>query len=265
MRVIDEYVDKLYKHANPKDPETMELKEETRIHLNESVQELIKEGYTESEAFKIAVERFGGFEQAEKLISLMEIRQKTFANWLLTVGISILVLVSFMFGFFLYLGNVHDAHFADIGYKIGENISLMDSELTDTLFVDEPLIFKASIYSKEARESNPQKADFTFEGNKRWVPDLFKRDLYYETNQFFVSLEVIDVRAIGFFLFAIGFTIYYVLFTVWGLIQLYHANRFKVVWILCLVMLNVVGYLLFLTKSKGEFRKKHLNIGRESL
>lgn len=85
MKVVDEYVEQLYKHANPKHPDTRELKEETRMHLNESVKELMMDGYSESDAFRMAVERFGGLEQAEKLISLMQIRQKSFANWLLKI------------------------------------------------------------------------------------------------------------------------------------------------------------------------------------
>jgi hypothetical protein len=251
MRVINDYVDKLYKHANPKDPETIELKEETRLHLNESVTELMMEGYTENEAFQIAVERFGGLEQAEKIISLMEIRQRTFANWLLKVGISILLFASLGFGSFLYLGNFHDAHFADIGYHLGENVSVMEANEIDLLLKEEPLISKASIHSTEFRGINTDKADFTFEKSLR-IPELFKREIVYGTDQFFVSLEVIDVRTIGFLLFLIGSTIYYVLSTVWGLIQLYHADHLKFIWIASLVILNVLGYLLFWLRSRRK-------------
>ncbi|MGP7819733.1 permease prefix domain 1-containing protein [Niallia sp. 01092] len=255
MRVVDEYVEKLYKHANPKHSETKELKEETRIHLNESIKELMMDGYTENDAFRTAVERFGGFEQAEKLISLMQIRQRTFANCLLTVGVLILLVVSFVFGFFLYLGNVHDARFADIGYKVGESSLLINSDLTDSLFVEEPFILRASLYNTALSGLNSEKADFTFEDNKQWIPSLFKRELYYGTDQFFVSLEIIDIRTIGFFLFVIGITIYYVLFTVWGLIQLYHVGQLKLVWIVCLLLLNVIGYLLFWLKRKRNLAK----------
>ncbi|ALF10890.1 hypothetical protein [Parageobacillus thermoglucosidasius] len=131
----------------------------------------------------------------------------------------------------------------------------MNSEGIEFLFVEESFVLRTSLYNAELRKSNPQKPDFTFEDNKRWIPALFKRELYYGTDQYFVSLEVVDVRTIGFFLFAIGSTIYYVLFTVWGLIQLYHANRLKLIWVLGLVVLNVVGYVLFLLKSKRDISK----------
>lgn len=149
--------------------------------------------------------------------------------------------------FLLYLGNVHDAHFADIGYDVGEKFSFMNSKTMHSLFASEPFVLKASLYNADSRES-----DFTFEDKKRWIPALFKRELYYGTDQSFVSIEIVDVRTIGFFLFTIGFTVYYVLFTVWGFIQLYHAGQLKLAWILSLIVLNVFGYGLFLLIRKKD-------------
>ncbi|PLR76332.1 hypothetical protein CU633_16730 [Bacillus sp. V3-13] len=103
--------------------------------------------------------------------------------------------------------------------------------------------------------SNLQNPDYSYEDNKRWIPSLFKSEPYYGTDQSLVMLEVVDVRMIGIFLFAIGFTIYYVLFTVWGLIQVYHAGRLTLVWILGLVLLNVVGYALFLLRIRKDLAK----------
>ncbi|MEJ9212814.1 hypothetical protein, partial [Bacillus smithii] len=217
------------------------------MHLNESVKELMMDGYSESDAFRMAVERFGGLEQAEKLISLMQIRQKLFANWLLKIGISSLFIVSLLFMFLLYLGNVHDAHFADIGYDVGEKFSSMNSKTMHSLFASEPFVLKASLYNTDSRQSN-----FTFENKKLKMPALFKSELHYETDQSFVSIEVVDVRTIGFFLFTIGATVFYILFTVWGFIQLYHAGQLKFVWIISLIVLNVLGYGLFLLLGKRD-------------
>lgn len=248
MRIVDQYIEKLYKEANPRLNETKELKEETRIHLNESIRELMTEGHSVDEAFNIAVERFGGFEQAEKLISLMQIHYKTFANRLLKIGIIILILVSILFFYMLYIGNLHDARFAETGYKIGESFSSINSKKIESFIKEESFILEATIYEGE---SNPLNPVFTFVGNKLWVPQLFITEAYYKTNEYFVSLEVVDVRTVGFFLFAIGFTIYYVLSTVWGLIRLYHADKLKLIWILMLLLLNVIGYALFFLKNKS--------------
>ncbi len=254
MRIVDEYVDKLYKHADSKYPETQELKEETRTHLNESIKELILEGYTEKIAFKMAVERFGGFEQVEKIISLMEIQQKSLANVLLKIGVSSLIVVSFIFVFLLYLGNVQDMHFADIGYKVGGSFEKMSSNKIDFLFNEELLILKASLYDSGSR-FNPENPDYTYKGKNLWLPNLLKRDIYYGTDDFSVSLEVLDVRKIGLLLFIIGFTIYYVLFTIWGSIQLYYRERLKAVWFMTLILFNVFGYMFFLLRTRWELRK----------
>lgn len=254
MRIVDEYVDKLYKHANPKYPETKELKEETRTHLNESIKELMMEGYTEKNAFKMAVERFGGFEQAEKIISLMEIRQKNFANVLLKFGVYSLIIVSFIFVFLLYLGNVQDTHFADIGYKVGGSFEKTNSNKIDFLLNEEPLILKASLYDS-GPTFNPENPDYTYKGKKIWFPNLLRKDIYYGTDDFSVSFEVLDIRTIGLLLFIIGFTVYYVLFTIWGSIQLYYRDRLKVFWIIVLLLFNVLGYIFFLLKIRWQLRK----------
>lgn len=74
--------------------------------------------------------------------------------------------------------------------------------------------FLVSIHSTEARKMSSKKDGFTFGGNKLWIPNLLIREMHYGSDQSFVSLEVIDIRMIGSFLFAIGFSINYVLFTV---------------------------------------------------
>lgn len=257
MRIVDEYVDKLYKHADPKHPETKELKEETRTHLSESIKELITEGYTEKNAFKMAVERFGGVEQAERIISLMEIRQKSFANVLLKIGVSSLIVVSFIFVFLLYLGNVQDNDFADIGYKVGGSFEKMSSNEINFLFNKEPLILKASLYDDSGSRFNPENPNFTYKGKKLWLPDLLKRDIYYGTDDFSVSLEVLDVRKIGLLLFIIGFTIYYVLFTIWGSIELYYRERLKAFWFMVLILFNVFGYMFFLLRTRWDLQKNN--------
>lgn len=71
MRQIDEYLDKLYKKDNNKS--TIELKEEMREHLIESVNELKLEGFEEEEACKRAIERFDdGAEMQDELHNIIK-------------------------------------------------------------------------------------------------------------------------------------------------------------------------------------------------
>ncbi|WP_042274420.1 permease prefix domain 1-containing protein [[Clostridium] dakarense] len=66
MKIIDKYLDDLYK--NSINNKNLDLKEEMRQHLIESVNELKLEGLDEEEACKKAIERFdGGLEMQQEL------------------------------------------------------------------------------------------------------------------------------------------------------------------------------------------------------
>lgn len=67
MKKINEYLDNLYKGDNSKD--ALELKEEMRQHLLESVAELKSDGLDESIAIKMAIDRFGDSESLRKDLS----------------------------------------------------------------------------------------------------------------------------------------------------------------------------------------------------
>lgn len=76
---IDKYLNSLYK--NDKTKEIIELKEDMREHLIESVSELKNEGYSEDEAINIAIGRFDGGSDMEKdLDTLIYNKSKKFLN-----------------------------------------------------------------------------------------------------------------------------------------------------------------------------------------
>ncbi|WP_085505172.1 permease prefix domain 1-containing protein [Thalassobacillus devorans] len=247
MKTVDDYVNQLYKQADPKHPDTIEIKEETRVHLNESVDELKKEGYSEERALQTAIERFGGIDQAEKLISLMEIRQKKLAIWLLRAGVISLLLGCVLFVSSLFIGNDNDQHLADIGYQSIEAFAKEDTEQLQRLYEDEALILQATI---ERNESSSSPDGEVLKQNEFWVPDLLMSERFYRDDAYFVWFEVIDVRNIGFLAFLMGVSFYYVLFTVWSLIRLYHAGRLTMGWTANMLFLNALGYLLFIIKEK---------------
>ncbi len=71
MKLVDEYLDKLYKNDNNKI--TLELKQEMREHLIESVNDLKLQGLSEEEACKKAIERFDdGTEMQQELHSIIK-------------------------------------------------------------------------------------------------------------------------------------------------------------------------------------------------
>lgn len=66
MKAIDEYLNSIYK--NNKSDEILELKEEMKEHLIESVNDIVSEGHNKDEAVKIAISRFdGGIEMSDEI------------------------------------------------------------------------------------------------------------------------------------------------------------------------------------------------------
>ncbi|WP_160672932.1 permease prefix domain 1-containing protein [Clostridium sp. C8-1-8] len=59
MKEIDNYINSIYKNADDDFEEIEEIKNDMRQHLIETVEELKREGKSEAESIKIAIERFG--------------------------------------------------------------------------------------------------------------------------------------------------------------------------------------------------------------
>jgi len=249
MSLINEYVNNLYKKAKQKDQQTIELKEETRLHLTESVEELLRQGYSYSDAFNIAVDRFGGVEQIEKLISIMQIRQKKFINGLLTIGISLLFISSILFILMLFLGAKHDSVYADIAYQLESEHSSTDK---DKILNEESFIF-------EAKTKNQKEGYVYVTEVNSLIPFILKSNLLYEDNNTYITLQVLDIRKIGFVLFIISLTTYHVLFTIWGVVQLFNKGEVKIWRVLSLLLLNIVGYGLITLNKKFMGRMKNGN------
>lgn len=245
MQEVNKYVNDIYKKANPNNPETLELKKETEIHLIDSVKELMAEGYSRKEAFLIATERFGGVEQSNQIISLMELQEKSFAKKLLNIGVFGILIATICLIVAMQMGSVNDQKFADLGYSVLESPNKM-TELKN----EESLFILGASYHSDA---DGTKSLNVIKNN--WIPHWMKSDLVYSSSDSFVKIQTIDVRVIGILLFAIGLSIYYTLFTIWGCIQLHNENKLTPKWVLSLTTLNILGYSLFLIKKHMAERK----------
>ncbi|AKG05448.1 hypothetical protein AAV35_012170 [Salimicrobium jeotgali] len=239
MQEVSRYVNNIYKKANPNNPETLELKKETEIHLIDSVKELMTEGYSRKEAFLIATERFGGTEQSNQIIFLMELQEKSFAKKLLNVSIfGILIAITCLI-VAMQIGSINDQKFADLGYSILESPNQM-TELTN----EESLFILGTSF-----HSNADKTKSLTLTKNNWLPSWVKSELVYSSGNSFVRIQTIDVRVIGVLLFAIGLSIYYTLFAIWGCIKLHNENKLTIKWVLSLTALNILGYSLFLIQK----------------
>lgn len=80
MKKIEEYIEKIYRNFDEKDEETKVLKEETKVHLVEEVNEMIKQGLSEDESIYKAITNFGDEKIVIKEMSLILKKQNNFTK-----------------------------------------------------------------------------------------------------------------------------------------------------------------------------------------
>jgi hypothetical protein len=144
MKIIDEYLNKLYK--NDKSKEIKELREELREHLITSSNEFISKGYSEEDAQREAINQFdGGTEMLKELHkTLKETKSintklnKIIRNIFRNISIISLVLV---LSIVLYIDRLND------------NIEFIDDNLTAKL---DDIVFTKDIYNPKTYENELQ-------------------------------------------------------------------------------------------------------------
>ncbi|ASF40996.1 hypothetical protein CEH05_18260 [Halobacillus halophilus] len=227
MKQIDNFVDTVYKKASGDKKEIQELKLEMKNHLLEAVNELKAEGKTEEEAIDIAIERFGGKEEMRTVVAQLFKAQKTFAKWLIFVGITILLVSTIIFSYFINIGNERSETQAEIAYKIGDfvennaEVTQSTEDKIEQLLNDANYIKQLTVYLNGDR-SNPV---YEFGNNFNQPFPLVYSDLSYGGGNSFVEIEVLDYRAIGIYSLFFGITCFSVLFILWVIINIYHRRK----------------------------------------
>lgn len=232
MKQIEAFVDSVYQNVGGNKREIQELKAEMKSHLLEAVHELKNEGKSEHEAIQIAIERFGKESELRSVISELFKTQKVFGKAVLYIGLTILLLSSVLFGYFLNIGNHRTSEQSEIAYEIGDmvefdpEISVATEEKIEMLLHDASYIKKMNVFLNEDRD-NP-----VYELNKNTNQDfsLVYSNLHYGSGDrnSFVEIEVLDYRSIGFLTLFFGFTCFVVLFIIWAIINIYHKKRINV-------------------------------------
>lgn len=94
MKVVDEYIDNLYKNTNESIGDNKFLKEEMRTHLIDTINELKSEGISEEESVKIAIDRFGELDEVNTQI--VNVLGKKTTLYLIPIIISISLLIVYL-------------------------------------------------------------------------------------------------------------------------------------------------------------------------
>lgn len=92
MKKIEEYIEKIYRNFDTKDDETKILKEETKVHLFEEVEELKKQGLTEEESINKALFNFGSEKAVINEMNLILKNQNKFSKLLKNLTLAFFVI-----------------------------------------------------------------------------------------------------------------------------------------------------------------------------
>ncbi len=141
MKLIDEYLDTLYKKDNNKS--TLELKQEMRDHLIESVNDLKLQGLNDEEACKKAIEKFDdGIEMKQELhsiikeLSLSLDNHKSIIKGIRKIVCFISIFAFLTFGLMWYYSDSLQKNRNELGKSFDEEIKIL-AEKYDMTKVDE--------------------------------------------------------------------------------------------------------------------------------
>jgi hypothetical protein len=238
LRQIDAFIDSVYQHFDGNKEEIKELKIEMKNHLLEAVNELKLEGKTDTEAVKIAIERFGGEKEIRTVIGQLFDVQKQFARWLLYCATFFLALSLLIFGIIMLIEINNQNERQQINTEIfmilsdvGNSISKEKQDKIHSLIQGTNQVSKVEIYNIKNKTDvfnylNKAKPEFQYE-RKIWAPKTRFIDLWREGNGddkwfIFVTYRSMDNLASLILLLGIAFSL--PLFSIWGIINVYHKK-----------------------------------------
>lgn len=231
MNKLDHFVHDLYQDADVTDPEIIDVMEETRSHLEQSVRDLMIQGYSEGEATKLAMYRYGSKEHVDQLLTWVYRKERTFASWLLRIGISIATATILFFIGTMMLSQHQSLAYANAFYGNERSIESYERILEEHLLL-------ISISGQDVSSSR----EFTVH-RSIWLPELFtSHGMYLIDEQHLTKTESFDVTKFGAVLALVGLTIYLVTSIIWSVIKLYHAGRLHLLSIVSVVFFNIFGY-----------------------
>lgn len=135
MKYINEYLDNLYKGDNTK--EALELKEEMRQHLIESIEELKSDGLEEEAAIKIAINRFGDSDSLRKDLNSFLNSHKKLSKKIRTYSIIGIVIGVFVMAFGILRNNI-DAGWGQFDFsKMNDFNTQLPLETDEKQYVEE--------------------------------------------------------------------------------------------------------------------------------
>lgn len=207
LKKIEEYVDKVYRHAKGDAQEINDLKMEMKSHLIETVEELKSEGFSEDEAIRMAKERFGEVNELRAQVSEMIQTQKSFGRRILYVALSLVLISIALFGAITAVTGDQASDQADIAYQIAdiasgkESLSTDDINEIEELTRDASYITKVHVFNTNGLNGNYNtiSSDPIYEMEQEaWRIPLLTSTYNYGAENSFVVLEATDYHTLAF-------------------------------------------------------------------
>lgn len=207
LKKIEDYVDKVYRHAKGDAQEINDLKMEMKSHLIETVEELKSEGFSEDEAIRMAKERFGEVNELRAQVIEMIQTQKSFGRRILYVALSLVLISIALFGLITAVTGEQASDQAIIAYQIADIASGKESLSTDDINEIEELTRDASYITKvqayNTNELNGNHNSISSEPlyemhHEGWSIPFLSSTYSYGTENSFVVLEATDYHTFAF-------------------------------------------------------------------
>ncbi|WP_410514227.1 permease prefix domain 1-containing protein [Paenibacillus sp. BR2-3] len=227
MEIVHKYIDRLCNRMNESPKEVEEFREEMSTNLLSSVNDWATRGYSESDALDKALENFGEPSQIETELKALYRIKKVFSGSILKAAIVLFLLGALIVGWF-FMWN-----------------EMLHYEVAKKTFD----IVKQEMGTMEQPVSNEM-------GEK-----LEKSIAGSDTNKA-VSIDL-GMKLLSNVTFMVGITLlfgYWVLFAVWASMNVYYSGHGKSLWVILFLLLNVLGYGLYI--FVGKMNKQHRRLHR---
>lgn len=272
MKQIDAYIDSLFKNMDKNSTEVNDLKNEMRGHLMESVRELMKEGNTEQESIRIALERFGDHQTVGKPLKKKYKLYNKFINVFMVIATSCVLLflsVLLLYNWHVsYLYSTQNALFdkADDVFKPGHQLTKEEEKQLDDLarrFTDSVFNYEfvALIRTDGLRDDGPYpKLEDTLSRAQYIYPkDMVKKrinrysgmgnlnrewTILYEQNDF--SIQNYKLNRVFEYIGKASIPLYLITSLLWFNWRAFIKKRINPIWIFVFLIFNVFGYLAFI-------------------
>jgi hypothetical protein len=246
-----------------------DFREEMKGNIIASCSELLKEDYSEDEAFKLAVDKFGDSENLkEDLTSAFKTRGKTNkVSFLITISALILALAFFLFHNIFEKKITHSIPHAleyATSVSIQQGIALDNNKIENLMKEYKKQVKLVAIYKVEdgkvtLKNIYPARKDSS-EINKlseRYLTSSIACQ-NSSSEQYFIKIieNRIDTHNIGHYLWVFFFLVYWVAFAIWASTYAYYINNLNFGWVLSFVIFNILAYAVFRLTNKLKLRNK---------